>query len=119
MSMAPQVMLSSLGAWSLISNAIFACGVLGEKLKWLEIVAIFGVVCSSLMVILSTPSVDQRYVVHGDIGNISARFTEPVFGAVVTGLLLFIGAIWFLTFKVYTSMVPLFWAFVCAVASGF
>jgi len=55
MSMAPQVMLSCLGATALIFNTVFASLILGEELHGMEVGCMVGIACSVVMVIATTP----------------------------------------------------------------
>lgn len=118
MAFAPQVMLSALGAWSLMANTLFAWSILREKLVMLEVVAMCGVVGGVVTVILSTPDVDERYVAIGDIDVMIARFFEQMFVIVSASLVGAVCLAAYLSFEVCTDLVPFFWSFVSALATG-
>jgi len=116
MGMAPQVVLSSIGAWCLIFNALFASWLLGEHLSTPERIAMLGAVLGVLFVIAGTPSSDELF--RGNLQAMIEAFTSQSFlassGAVFVallglfGLALFSPVLW-----------PVAWATTAAVLSGF
>lgn len=118
MAFAPQVMLSALGAWSLMANTLFAWSILRERLVMMEVVAMFGVIGGVVTVILATPDVDERYVAVGDLDVLIARFFEQMFIIVSASLVGGVCLAAYLSFEVYTDLVPFFWSLVSALATG-
>jgi len=120
MGMAPQVMLSALGVWSLVSNTVFAWIILGERLQPQEFSAMSGIIVGVLLVISGTPaSRSPTLVFKRDVVDVSHDFFAFKFLMLVVCLVGFVGSIGAVSFKFYRQSVPLFWALVSAVATGF
>jgi len=124
MSMAPQVMLSCLGATALVFNAVFAWLILEEELHLFEVGLIFGMLFSVMMVISTTPVLDSDPAAI----DVFAVSVAPLF----EGKFLLLGAgtiasLTFLRFVVIESawaqqvpdLPPVIWTLCAAVASGY
>lgn len=124
MSMAPQVMLSCLGATALIFNAIFACILLEEELRLLEGLIMFGMLLAVMMVIATTPIIatgaGADLVLHDIL--------HPLFAFRFLSLTLFLLVVLVaLRFTVVNEAVvrrvpdldPVAWTICAAVSSGF
>lgn len=124
MALAPQVMLSCLGATALIFNALFGRLILQELMHEYEIMAIFGMICSVVMVISTTP-VPADSVVLGKkedgydlllqiLGHIFAlRFLILTVSIVLALAALRISAI------LKPDITPLVWTCYSAISSGY
>jgi len=77
--LAPQAILSCLGSWAIIPNAIFAWCVLGEKLCAPQLLYMGVMVVVMMLVVLATPSASSRE--QGDISAdmLAAMFFERAF----------------------------------------
>jgi len=124
MAMAPQVMLSCLGATALIFNAVFAWWILGEELHFFEVGLIFGMVFSVTMVISTTPVIDTNPTAGNVLNDSVGPLFEFRFLALGAGLL---AILTFLRFAVIDSalakrvpdLAPVTWTLCSAVASGY
>jgi len=115
MGMAPQVVLSCLGAWSLVFNAIFAWLLLGEDLSITEGVIMAGVVASVVGVIITTPVADGQF--RGNLEDMFTSFTSPGFLAMfAVSFLLLLG--FFAMACTLPSLKPIAWATLAAALSG-
>jgi len=118
MGWAPQVMLSALGAWSLVATTILAWAIVGERLQPLEVAAMLGIILGLVLVIRGTPTSDSSpHLV--DVSQFVSTLVSFEFVLLVAGLVAFLGFSAFLSFKVFPGALPLFWAFVAAVLTGF
>jgi len=124
MSMAPQVMLSCLGATALIFNAVFAWLILDEALHLFEIGLVSGMLFSVIMVISTTPIINARPTAGTVLDEIVGPLFEISFlmlGAVI------IAALALLQLTVHESamarrmpdLTPVTWTLCSAAASGF
>lgn len=116
MGMTPQVMLSCLGAWSLIFNAVFASLILDENLNHLEkamfVFTVFGVFC----VIKGTPTAAEPCV--QGLSTINVAFQSRLFILTSVTLSVILVALVFIA-KVSNSLRPVAWAIVSAIFSGY
>eukprot|EP00933_Yihiella_yeosuensis_P082463 TRINITY_DN96359_c0_g1_i1.p1 TRINITY_DN96359_c0_g1~~TRINITY_DN96359_c0_g1_i1.p1 ORF type:complete len:458 (+),score=86.46 TRINITY_DN96359_c0_g1_i1:1-1374(+) len=97
MAMTPQVILSCLGAWTLVCNVAFAQLVLGEAIGRQQAIAVVGLVLSTVLVISTAP----HPAPGSDTGppsfeDILGRFLAPQFDL----LCLFMGCLGAFTFSV-------------------
>lgn len=118
MSMAPQTVLSCLGAMSLVFNALFAMLILGEDLLRTQLLAMVGVIAGVILVITNTPASD--IVVHtGDIVVLVSPLIS--FEVCVTTLILavFLPLCWIVISFFQPALMSIFWAMASAVSSGY
>mmetsp|Transcript_117245 Transcript_117245/g.284341 ORF Transcript_117245/g.284341 Transcript_117245/m.284341 type:complete len:428 (+) Transcript_117245:54-1337(+) len=91
MAMTPQVVLSCLGSWTLVCNAVFAHLILDESLSSAQVVAVVGLVIAMVMVIYNAPRPDSDEPTRdGDAVHLAMRFLSPeveVLSACFLGLL--------------------------------
>lgn len=122
MSMAPQVMLSCLGATALVFNTLFAWLILGEDLHLFEVLAMLGMICSVCMVIGTTPVISANpkpdRILHDIIKPLfDMPFLSMTGCIVVVVLLLRLAAVrnayWF------PELDPLSWALCSSMSSGY
>jgi len=124
MAMAPQVMLSCLGATALIFNAVFAWLILDEELHLFEGGLILGMIFSVIMVISTTPIVKARptagTVLDECVGPLF-EFTFLVLAAVIIGTLalLQLTVVESAMAKRVPDLPPVTWTLCSAAASGF
>lgn len=116
MGMTPQVMLSCLGAWSLIFNAVFASLILDENLSHLEkamfVITLFGVFC----VINGTPTSAEPFV--QGLPTMNAAFQSCAFLSTSVALLVILSVL-VCTAKLSETLRPIAWAVVSAILSGY
>lgn len=117
--MAPQVMLSCLGTWAIIPNAVFAWLILSERLSSPQLLYMAVMVAAMMMVILGTPSASasEQGVIHADV--LAAMFLGTGFltlSVVLSGVL---AAARFATLGVAGNMQAGFWVFLATTLSGF
>jgi len=118
MALAPQAMLSCLGACSLIFNAVFARSILGEEIDRPELAAMMGIIFGMGVVILNTPSTSEPAVVDEmDFVMETLQQCEFIALASVSAGLLASG--WFAVKQLVPEYISIFWALVAAVLSGF
>lgn len=124
MSMAPQVMLSCLGATALIFNIVFACLILGEEVHTPEILAMLGMVCGVCMVISTTPILEVETAEGGVLQEVVAPlFSFPFVGSaaflivVLLSLRFVVGAM--SCVKGFAEFDPLTWVLCSAASSGY
>jgi len=124
MAMAPQAMLSCLGATALIFNAILAWSILGEHLHLFEGFAMIGIAIGTIIVIFNTPS-SAAHVSEGMASHAAgvAEITGPLFktsflvlSAAIFAMLLGFGV--FVT-HINPDLIPIFWTVCAAISSGF
>jgi len=124
MAMAPQVMLSCLGATALIFNAIFAWLILDEELHLFEGGLICGMVFSVIMVISTTPVVDAdpaaRDVFRECVSPLF-EFFFLVLAACIMAMLAFLrfGVVESSMARQVPEIAPVAWTVCAAAASGY
>lgn len=80
MAMAPQVVLSCLGSWSLICNMIFAHLILGETIVRAQALAMVCLLFSVTIVIVNAPRpTNHQEIQGGDVEVVAAGFLRPDF----------------------------------------
>eukprot|EP00929_Paragymnodinium_shiwhaense_P100109 TRINITY_DN62170_c0_g2_i1.p1 TRINITY_DN62170_c0_g2~~TRINITY_DN62170_c0_g2_i1.p1 ORF type:complete len:447 (+),score=89.60 TRINITY_DN62170_c0_g2_i1:56-1342(+) len=80
LALAPMMVISCLGSWSLVCNAIFAHVLLGETLAREQQLAVVGLVAAVLVVSSNAPAPQQQSAVAlGDIRRLTAMFLRPGF----------------------------------------
>ena len=57
----PQTIVATLGAFSLVSNGVFAPCILGERIQRQDFVSIIVILIGSVLVVFSAPSEAQEY----------------------------------------------------------
>jgi len=124
MAFAPQAMLSCLGAWSLIFNAIFARSILGEDLYLLDLLGMTGIVIGALIVIHTTPA--SAHAVDKGLAGETAGLQEiagPLFRAffllLSAGIALLLVLFHLVVEYRFPDLTPLFWTLCSAIASGY
>lgn len=121
MAFAPQTMLSCLGALSLVWNALFAFFLLRERVLLAELLSMLGMIGGVLMVISSTPVVEEPEHLHRNktvAEVVSTLMDAEFFGVAFTfALVLTVGK--FLVQRVTPGMESIYWAFATAVAGGY
>jgi len=121
MAFAPQTMLSCLGALSLVWNALFAFFLLRERVLLAELLSMLGMIGGVLMVISSTPVVEEPVHLHRDktvMDVISTLMDVRFFSVVFTfALVLTVGII--VVQRVTPGLESIYWAFATAVAGGY
>lgn len=124
MSMAPQVMLSCLGAIALIFNAMFACIILEEELRLFEALIMFGMLVAVMMVIATTPII----ATGAGADLVLTDILDPLFAFRFLALAVFLLVVLFaLRFTVVNENMarrmpdldPVAWTICAAVSSGF
>lgn len=124
MSMAPQVMLSCLGATALIFNAIFSRILLEEELRLFEGLIMLGMLLAVMMVIATTPVIATGASADLVLNDI----LHPLFAFNFLALALFLLVLLFaLRFSVANATLvrrmpdldPVAWTICAAVSSGF
>lgn len=120
MSMAPQVMLSCLGALALIFNAIAAWIILGERIRGIEMVAMLGVVIGVVMVICTTPAsstwqVSEKDPLHSVVGPV----LSSTFLTVAAALALLVIMARVICVNCFPSQESIFWVLCSAISSGY
>merc|ERR1711977_597360 len=78
MALTPQVVVSCLGSWSLVCNAIFAHCFLSERLSRWDWLSIAGLCIAQVLVVCGTP-VSQDHSMVGDVTMICHAFKHPAF----------------------------------------
>lgn len=86
MAHAPQMVLSCLGSWSLVCNAIFARVILGEEVGRTQAAAVLGLVGAVLVIVLNAPQAPNDKA-STSAATLVADFQRPSF-EVLTALLL-------------------------------
>jgi len=118
MSMAPQAMLSCLGAWSLIFNAFFARAFLGETIHTHELAAMGGMLVGAIIVVCTTPIGEGLMNGMSGVDQIAGPLMRASFLLLSAGiaslLLLF-------QLSIYRSPThtPLFWTVCSSILSGY
>lgn len=118
MPLAPQAMLSSLGAWALVFNAIFAWAILSERLYALELLAIGGIVMGVLMVILTTP-VGKGFAPDGTMDEIAGPLFHARFLSITAALLSFLFCFRIVAAAHMPDLVPLCWTLAASIAGAY
>lgn len=116
MGMAPLVVLSSLGSWCLISNALWARALLGERLRWREVASMLGTVVGVVLVIQTTPSAGDPF--PGDLNRMNESFTSPRFLGTSIAFFVMLLVLFGVTHH-YLRFRPAAWALASAVLSGY
>jgi len=119
MSMAPQVMLSALGATALIFNAFFAWFLLEEKLQRSELFIMFGLIWAVIVVISTTPTVHEITLSHATLDNILSPLFEAYFLAIAGILALGLILSRFAVVWLRPDLSPLSWTLCSAISSGY
>jgi len=119
MSLAPQAMTSCLGAFALIFNAFFAWAIHGERLLFLEICAMVGIVVGALVVIHSTPVSDKLALDAVGIDEIVGPLFRPFFLFLSAAITLSLLSFRFLIEHCSPDLAPLFWSLASATLSGY
>jgi len=83
MAFAPQTMLSCLGGLSLVFNSTYAHLLLGERLKWREMVVMFAMVVGAVLVVSVTPVSTAKKVYANQI---FASILKPAFVITAAGV---------------------------------
>lgn len=83
MACAPQTMLSCLGGLSLVFNSTYAHFLLGERLKWTEVVVMFAMVVGAVLVVSVTPVSTAKKVYANQI---FASILKPAFLITAVGV---------------------------------
>merc|ERR1719161_2808757 len=78
MALTPQVVVSCLGTWSLVCNALFAHAFLGERLSRWDWLSIGGLCISQVLVVCGTPP-SQKHGSRGDVEYLCQSFNNPAF----------------------------------------
>jgi drug/metabolite transporter (DMT)-like permease len=89
LSFASQSMLATLGAFSLVSNTLFAPFLLGEKVYWTHLVSVCLIVVGAVTVVLNSNHAEHNF----DVQQLVALYKRPAF----IGLLSFTAISVFLT----------------------
>jgi len=119
MSMAPQVMLSALGATALIFNAFFAWFLLDEKLQASELLIMFGLILAVVVVIGATPTGQETTLKQETLDNILYPLFTSYFLSIAGTLALGLTLSRFAVVWWRPDLSPLSWALCSAVASGY
>eukprot|EP00933_Yihiella_yeosuensis_P044975 TRINITY_DN40270_c0_g1_i1.p1 TRINITY_DN40270_c0_g1~~TRINITY_DN40270_c0_g1_i1.p1 ORF type:complete len:407 (+),score=57.40 TRINITY_DN40270_c0_g1_i1:60-1280(+) len=117
MALTPQIVLSCLGAWSLMLSAVFGHCILGEHLKGSEKILMFGAVLGVASVMAGTPS--EGVPVNGDLPHIASAFTAPGFFVMLSTLLAFIGCLFGVACFTLPGLKPVAWSILAAILAGF
>lgn len=122
MSMAPQVMLSCLGATALVFNAVFARMILEEELHRFELLVMLGMVSAVVMVISNTP-VTSGSATETALSNIVGPLFEFRFLAIAAFVLVSLFtlrcAVDMRFVRSFPALDPLTWALCAAASSGY
>mmetsp|Transcript_219 Transcript_219/g.486 ORF Transcript_219/g.486 Transcript_219/m.486 type:complete len:390 (+) Transcript_219:72-1241(+) len=117
MAFAPQVMLSCVGACTLVFNVLFAYTILGERVLWRQFMATVGVIGGLTLVVTGTPSAT------GPVLDSVQAVTDLVLQAralyVLAGSLFFLVLCGLFTLFVATELFPFYWSLFAGVLSGF
>lgn len=121
MAMAPQAMLSCLGACSLIFNAVFAWAILVEQIHILELLAMSGMIIGCVCVIVTTPRHGISDLTSGTAGmqEIAGPFFTASFLWLSAGIVSLLVLFRFTVALHFIECEPVFWALCSAVASGY
>jgi len=117
MAMAPQIIISCLGAWSLIFNAAFARALLSEVVRAVQLVAMAGIIGGVILVIYRTPT--SEHVHEGTVNEIAAALVDPAFLALAAGLVGGLSVAWCAVTRFRPNYVAFYWAVVSAALSGY
>jgi len=121
--MAPQVMLSSLGTWALISNAVFAEWFLGEKMQLVKILPIGGMVVGMLFVVAGTPPAGPSEMGHVTVEEYTtmwlARDTVGLTAVLLFCLLVSRIIIFRFLNKTNRNLPGLWWVILATMTSGY
>eukprot|EP00928_Gymnodinium_smaydae_P055977 TRINITY_DN39437_c0_g1_i1.p1 TRINITY_DN39437_c0_g1~~TRINITY_DN39437_c0_g1_i1.p1 ORF type:complete len:406 (-),score=76.76 TRINITY_DN39437_c0_g1_i1:81-1277(-) len=115
MGMLSQLVLSCLGGYALIANAVFARCILGEMLRPVEILAMLGVVLGIVVVISCTPAVSDS---AWDIDMMIAALCARTFLCTCVAL----GVVMVCTFSLArsrTELKPVAWALLSSICGGY
>jgi hypothetical protein len=118
MPLAPQAMLSCLGAWALIFNALFAWAFLGEHISSGELFSIGGMVAGAAAVIMSTPTSNSFANGNFTTMDIAGPFFQGVFVCVSAGIAFFL-TLFRITVHYMPDLKPVLLALCSAIASGY
>jgi len=91
MAMTPQAVLSCLGSWTMVCNAVFARILLKENLSRIQVVAVVGLIFSTIAVICFAPrpSLDEERL--GETASfLGSRFVSSEFELLTAILLCFV-----------------------------
>jgi len=119
MPMAPQAMLSCLGALSLIFNAVFAWAMLGEQLHRLELAGMMGIIIGAVVVIHTTPAERGLDIDTAGLSEIVGPLFGSGFlclGARIAAILCVFGAF---AYSRGPHLISIFWAMTSGVCSGY
>lgn len=119
MPMAPQAMLSCLGALSLVFNAIFAWAMLGEHLHRLELVGMMGIIAGAGLVVHMTPVEKGLDITTAGLPQIVGPLFRLAFLGVGAGLALMLVAFRLVVEYHSPQLISIFWALVSGVCSGY
>mmetsp|Transcript_24585 Transcript_24585/g.38531 ORF Transcript_24585/g.38531 Transcript_24585/m.38531 type:complete len:399 (-) Transcript_24585:34-1230(-) len=118
MSMAPQLIISCLGATALVFNALFAALILGEQLSLYEVAVMVGLLGSVVMVISSSP-VGQEHAISNINEIVGPLATVHFMGfAAFVLVVLFIGQVLLFCCSMGKHE-AIYWTFFSAVFSGY
>lgn len=119
MPMAPQAMLSCLGALSLVFNSIFACVLLGEHLHRLELVGMMGIIVGAVVVIHATPVEKGLNIGTAGLPEVVGPLFRSGFLCLGAGIVSVLVA-FRLFVEIYSpELISIFWALVSGVCSGY
>jgi drug/metabolite transporter (DMT)-like permease len=121
MAFAPQTMLSCLGALSLVWNALFAFFLLRERVLLAELLSMLGMIGGVLMVISSTPVVEEPEHLHRNktVADVVSTLMDAEFFGVAFAFALVLTVGIFLVQRAMPGMESIYWAFATAVAGGY
>jgi len=117
MGMAPEVVLSCMGVWSMAMNTLFAYLIIGEQLNRLGVVTLIGSCLAMLMVLIGTPSSTTSV---GDANGIIRALSGPPFLIMSAVVLLALAGLWlFARMRPSLGLKPVAWAITSAILSGY
>jgi hypothetical protein len=111
-------MLSSLGAWALIFNAVFAWATLSERLHLMEVLAIGGIIAGVVMVIATTP-VGHGFAPDGSMDQIAGPLFQARFLMLSTAIISFLFCFRFTAGNKWPDLVPFCWTICSSIAGAY
>mmetsp|Transcript_11454 Transcript_11454/g.40741 ORF Transcript_11454/g.40741 Transcript_11454/m.40741 type:complete len:402 (-) Transcript_11454:112-1317(-) len=119
MGMAPQVILSGLGVWSMVANAFFAKLIVDERLNLLGMMMMFCSCVGVVAVLIGTPS-STSHSFTGDLQTMREAFAGRMFLQTTAVLLTVLALVWAVARqRPRLNLGSLAWALSSAVVSGY
>eukprot|EP00440_Ansanella_granifera_P038046 gb/GFBE01041279.1/.p1 GENE.gb/GFBE01041279.1/~~gb/GFBE01041279.1/.p1 ORF type:complete len:368 (+),score=55.95 gb/GFBE01041279.1/:1-1104(+) len=116
MPMAPQVVLSCIGTWSIVVTPFCAWAILGETLQGVDLASTLGVCIGLVMVIAGTATSKFQAIANVDV--LVGQILAPHVLSLVAMQAVFLITLHFLLCREFPNLKPLAWALTAALLSG-